>query len=119
MGILGTIILVFIIIHLKDFWAQMHWGDIASNNYDGHTARNLSALVNEWFHVGWYVILYILCMGAVGFHLWHGFSSAFQTLGLNHLKYNNLIAIVGHGFAIIVPALFALIPILMFFDIKF
>ena len=116
MGILGTIILVFIVIHLKDFWWQMHNGELATENYDGHQVRNLAVLVGEWFHKGWYVTLYVLCMGAVAFHLWHGFASAFQTLGLNHLKYNGLIAFVGKVFAILVPALFALIPIVMFFN---
>jgi len=52
----------------------------------------------------------------VGFHLYHGFASAFQTLGLNHLKYNGLIQTVGRAFAIVVPFLFALIPVLMYFN---
>jgi succinate dehydrogenase / fumarate reductase cytochrome b subunit len=53
-------------------------------------------------------------MIGVAFHLWHGFISAFQTLGLNHLKYNGLISFVGKAFSILVPALFALIPIMMY-----
>ena len=64
--------------------------------------------------MGWYVGLYAFCMIGVAFHLWHGFVSAFQTLGLNHLKYNGLISFVGKAFSIIVPALFALIPIMMY-----
>lgn len=114
MGILGTIILVFLVIHLKDFWAQMHYGSVEVLDYEGKQVRNLYALVDEWFHIGWYVGLYAFCMIGVAFHLWHGFVSAFQTLGLNHLKYNGLISFVGKTFSIVVPALFALIPILMF-----
>jgi len=114
MGILGTIILVFIVIHLKDFWAQMHWGGVPVLDYDGKPVRDLYSLVKEWFQVGWYVGLYVFCMFAIAFHLWHGFGSAFQTLGLNHLKYNGLISFVGKAFSIIVPALFALIPIMMY-----
>jgi succinate dehydrogenase / fumarate reductase cytochrome b subunit len=114
MGILGTIILVFLVIHLKDFWGQMHYGGIPVLDYDGKPVRDLYTLVNEWFHVGWYVALYAFCMIGVAFHLWHGFISAFQTLGLNHLKYNGLISFVGKAFSIIVPALFALIPIMMY-----
>jgi succinate dehydrogenase / fumarate reductase cytochrome b subunit len=53
-------------------------------------------------------------MLALAFHLWHGFASAFQTLGLNHVKYNPVIRFVGRTFAIVVPALFALIPVWMF-----
>ena len=114
MGILGTIILVFLVIHLKDFWAQMHYGEMLTKNYDGKEVRDIYTTVNEWFHVSWYVALYTICMAAIAFHLWHGFSSAFQTLGLNHLKYNGLISFVGKAFSILIPALFALIPIWMF-----
>ncbi|MDZ4716277.1 MAG: succinate dehydrogenase cytochrome b subunit [Cytophagales bacterium] len=114
MGILGTIVLVFLVVHLKDFWGQMHYGGIATVDYDGKTVRNIYIVVAEWFSKGWYVGLYVFCMIAVGFHLWHGFISAFQTLGLNHLKYNPVISFVGKAFSVIVPALFALIPIWMF-----
>jgi len=115
MGILGTIILVFIVVHLKDFWAQMHYGGMATVDYDGKIVRDIYSLVAEWFQVGWYVALYVFCMVGVSFHLWHGFISAFQTLGLNHVKYNPVINFVGKAFAIVVPALFAWIPISMFF----
>lgn len=117
MGILGTFILIFIVIHLKDFWAEMHFGGVSTVNYDGHEVRDLASLVNLWFSKAWYVGLYVFCMGALGFHLWHGFASAFQTLGLNHLKYNAVISFVGKTFAVVVPALFAWIPIAMFFDL--
>ncbi|MEZ4971844.1 MAG: succinate dehydrogenase cytochrome b subunit [Cyclobacteriaceae bacterium] len=116
MGILGTIVLVFITIHLKDFWAQMHYGSVPTVNYDGTEVRDLASIVAIWFDKAWYVALYVFCMFAIAFHLWHGFSSAFQTLGLNHVKYNPVINFVGRAFAIIVPALFALIPIMMFLN---
>ena len=118
MGILGTIILVFLVIHLKDFWAQMHYGGIPTVNYDGKEVRDIYTIVAYWFAVEWYVALYVICMIGVAFHLWHGFVSAFQTLGLNHLKYNPAINFVGKTFAVIVPALFALIPVWMFFSEK-
>jgi succinate dehydrogenase / fumarate reductase cytochrome b subunit len=47
-------------------------------------------------------------------HLSHGFASAFQTLGLNHKKYTPIIKKVGLGFSILVPTLFAVIPIVMY-----
>jgi succinate dehydrogenase / fumarate reductase, cytochrome b subunit len=116
MGILGTIILVFLVVHLKDFWGQMHYGEMAKVTYDGEEYRDIYTTVSIWFDKGWYVGLYVFCMFGVGFHLWHGFASAFQTLGLNHLKYNPAINFVGKAFAIIVPALFAWIPISMFLN---
>ena len=115
MGILGTIILIFLVIHMKDFWAQMHWGGIATAQYEGKEVKDLFRIVALAFSQGWYVGLYVICMVALGFHLWHGFTSAFQTLGINHQKYNSIIHFVGKAFAIIVPALFALIPIMMFY----
>ncbi len=114
MGILGTIILVFLVIHLKDFYGQMHYGNMEHVNYDGKEYRDIYTTVAYWFSINWYVALYVFSMIAVGFHLWHGFASSFQTLGLNHAKYNGVIRFVGRAFAIIVPAIFALIPIWMF-----
>ena len=116
MGILGTLILIFLVIHLRTFWYEMHWGGIPTKNYDGSEVKDLYTIVDAAYAQLWYVILYVVSMAVLGFHLWHGFMSSFQTLGLNHSKYNPLIAFVGKAFAIIVPALFALIPIWMFLD---
>ena len=114
MGILGTIVLVFLVVHLKDFWAQMHYGGIPTVNYEGKEVRDIYTIVAYWFDKSWYVALYVFCMIGVAFHLWHGFTSAFQTLGLSHMKYNPIINFVGKTFSIVVPALFALIPIWMY-----
>lgn len=118
MGILGTLVLIFLVVHLKHFYAEMHFGGMNTVDYDGHVVRDIYTVVDIWFAKAWYVGLYVFCLGALGFHLWHGFESAFQTLGLNHLKYNAVISFVGKVFAVIVPALFAWIPIAMYFDIK-
>ncbi len=116
MGILGTFIALFLIIHLRGFWYEMHWGGIATANYDGVDYKNLYAVVDAAYSQWWYVTIYVVSMILLAFHLYHGFGSAFQTLGLNHVKYNPVIKFVGVAFAIIVPALFALIPIVMFLD---
>jgi len=114
MGILGSLIFVFLVIHLKNFWVRMHWGPIDTVPYDGQTVKDLYTIVADAYRDPVYVILYVVSMLIVGFHLWHGFASSFQTLGLNHPKYNPAIRFVGRAFAIIVPALFALIPIWMY-----
>jgi len=116
MGILGTFILLFLVIHLKGFWYEMHWGGISTANYEGKEVKDLYAVVDAAYAQPWYVLVYVISMVILAFHLWHGFASAFQTLGLNHLKYNPVIKTVGRAFAIIVPALFALIPIWMFLN---
>jgi succinate dehydrogenase / fumarate reductase cytochrome b subunit len=115
MGILGTIILVFLVIHMVQFWGQMHFGEMPTKTYGDHEVKDLLTVVGSAFQEWWYVALYCISMVAIAFHLWHGFESAFQTLGLNHMKYNPVISFVGKAFAIVVPAMFAIIPILMFF----
>lgn len=115
MGILGTIILVFLVIHMRQFWGEMHFGSIPMKTYGDQEVKDLYTTCSVAFADPLYVALYVISMVAIAFHLWHGFISAFQTLGLNHIKYNPVINFVGKAFSVIVPALFALIPIWMFF----
>jgi succinate dehydrogenase / fumarate reductase, cytochrome b subunit len=112
MGILGTLILIFLVVHLKGFWYEMHWSKEIQFQSEG--VKDLYAIVDKAYGELWYVALYVFSMAVLAFHLWHGFASAFQTLGLNHLKYNPVIRFVGRTFAIVVPALFALIPVWMY-----
>ncbi|WP_374540570.1 succinate dehydrogenase cytochrome b subunit [Flavobacterium sp.] len=64
-----------------------------------------------------FTIFYILSMGALAFHLWHGFQSTFQTLGVNN-KFTPAIKTIGSVFAVVVPLLFAIIPIYIHFILK-
>ncbi|CAD5249248.1 MULTISPECIES: succinate dehydrogenase cytochrome b subunit [unclassified Imperialibacter] len=114
MGILGTLILVFLVIHLKGFWWEFKNDSIPMITYDGETMPNVFLVVKAAYSNIWYAAVYVVSMFFVGFHLSHGFASAFQTLGLNHVKYTPAIKAIGKGYAIIVPAVFALIPILIY-----
>lgn len=116
MAWLGIIIFIFLVLHMYQFWFQMHWGGLVFVEYDSYDepVKDLYTLVAKSYENGLYVAFYVICMAVVGFHLWHGFWSSFQTLGLNHRKYNGLIKGLGAGYAIIVPFLFALIPIWMY-----
>ena len=116
MGILGTFIFIFLVIHLRSFWYEMHWGGIPTATYAGAEYKNLYAVVDSAYANIWFVVLYVVSMALLAFHLFHGFGSAFQTLGWNHVKYNPIIKVVGVAFAIIVPALFALIPVYMYIN---
>ena len=116
MGILGTFIFIFLVIHLRSFWYEMHWGGIPTRNYDGTDYKDLYTVVDTAYTSLWFVVLYVVSMALLAFHLFHGFGSAFQTLGLNHVKYNPAIRFAGVAFAIVVPALFALIPLYMYFN---
>ncbi|GGF30324.1 succinate dehydrogenase cytochrome b subunit [Echinicola rosea] len=116
MGILGTIILIFIVVHLQNFWAQMHWGGIPTVTYESGEFKDLYAVVYGAFANIGLVALYVVAMAFLAFHLNHGFASAFQTLGLNHKKYTPAIKFIGTAFSIIVPALFASMPIYIYFS---
>lgn len=114
MGILGTIILLFLVVHLKGFWFESKFGNLPEATYDGQTVGDLYTVVSTAYSQWWYAGFYIVCMGFLAFHLYHGFQSAFQTLGLNNKKYTPAIKAVGVAYAIVIPALFALIPFWMF-----
>ena len=62
------------------------------------------------------VIFYVISMIVLGYHLWHGFASAFQSLGLNHPLYMPIIKKIGMAFSIVVPFLFAIIPIIIYMN---
>ncbi len=65
-----------------------------------------------------FTLLYVVSMIVLSFHLLHGFSSAFQSLGMNHPKYTPAIKTIGKGFAIVIPLLFAIIPVFIHFFLK-
>ena len=113
---LGIIIFVFIVIHMYQFWFQMHWGELRMVSVPGvdHQVKDLYSLVALSYTNLGFVVFYVISMFVVGYHLWHGFWSSFQTLGLNHKKYTPLIKTIGALYAVVVPALFALIPIYMY-----
>lgn len=116
MGILGTILLVFIITHMMNFWYEMHWGEIgvdANGNKDLHTI--VIAFFKDASMGLLFTLAYVLSMLAVAFHLSHGFQSAFQSLGLRHEKYTPIIQKIGFAFALLVPLAFAAIPLYIHF----
>lgn len=114
MMLLGILITLFLLIHLKGFWYEMHWGSIGYMDHNGEQVKDLYAVVAQAYSNIVWVIVYVAFMAVVGFHLWHGFASIFQTLGLNHSKYNSLIRFVGRTFAVVVPIGFAIIPVVMY-----
>lgn len=169
MAVLGTVILVFIVTHMVNFWAKMHFDknmplqtitisaqgqsqefylttdggylpkmqvdnkmivikdrtdfyDAAANVKIKEGYKDLYKITVAFFKDAKYglifTLLYVLSMVVLSFHLLHGFSSAFQSLGLNHSKYNPGIKAFGKGFAIVVPLLFAIIPLYIHFFLK-
>ncbi|MDX1903655.1 MAG: succinate dehydrogenase cytochrome b subunit [Thermonemataceae bacterium] len=114
MMLLGTIVLIFLVVHLQGFWAKSKFGMLAETSIDGKSVHNLYEATQIAFAELWIVALYVLSMAGLAFHLFHGFQSIFQTLGLNHKKYRALVHHLGVAFAAFVPTAYAAIPVLMY-----
>jgi succinate dehydrogenase / fumarate reductase, cytochrome b subunit len=153
MGLLGTIVLVFLTTHMANFWYAYKFGNVPWMEYriDPKTGsvlsvtpvgesdevnepfeylatdangnevqvavmKNLYAVVDEAFDQSWLVALYLIGMIALAYHLVHGFQSAFQTMGWRHNTYTPLVKGIGIWiFGIIIPLLFATMPVYFFF----
>lgn len=109
----AVIILVFLVIHLFDFYfkAKFGHGHVAEITYNDKIYHDLGTMVVEKFQILWVDIFYIACFLFLGFHLLHGFGSAFQTLGLNHKVYTPVIKSLGYLYTFIVVAGFIVIPL--------
>ena len=179
MAVLGTVILIFIVTHMVNFWAKMHFdknmplaskeisnmgvtqkmaiGILGSPNpmfpltpegtIDPMTLKqyrlvqkDLTTITDEKGEVIFVgmkdlhkitvaffkdaktglmaTLLYVAAMLVLAFHLLHGFQSAFQSLGATSRKFTPAIKFFGTAFAIVVPALFAAIPVYIHFFLK-
>ncbi|GAB3709414.1 succinate dehydrogenase cytochrome b subunit [Flavobacterium koreense] len=178
MAILGTLILVFIVTHMVNFWAKMHFDkdmplqtitveamgqkqDLYLTTNEGYLPvqqvaksldeatksgaqtyienrtefyntqakvkvgegyKDLHKITVAFFKDAKYgliaTILYVIAMAVLAFHLLHGFQSAFQSLGLNNPNWTPKIKFFGTAFAIVVPLLFAIIPVYIHFFLK-
>jgi succinate dehydrogenase / fumarate reductase, cytochrome b subunit len=100
----GATILTFLILHWFNFYF-IKLGLVAGNPEDFYS------LAHNLFKIPAYDFIYLACFTLLGFHLFHAFYSAFQTLGLNHRLWTPVVKIVALVYAIIIPAGFAFISI--------
>jgi succinate dehydrogenase / fumarate reductase, cytochrome b subunit len=121
MGLLGTLILLFLIVHISNFWIHSRvTQDLPEKEYIPGGARvgDLFSLMVNVFHENswslWMVILYVAACISLAWHLVHGFQASFRSLGLYNTKYIGLINAFGIAFSIIVPLIFALMPVSMY-----
>lgn len=117
MGILGTVLFIFLVTHLQNFWYEYKFGNPPFIVYGNVEVRDMYIIVTNAYSNFLYVIFYVISMLFLSLHLWHGFKSFFQTLGLNHSKYTPLIEKLGMVFSITIPSLFAIIPICIYFKV--
>jgi len=118
MFILGGLILVFLVIHLINFYWKVRFGEIGTTTVDGVEMENVYGLVSSLFiKWWWYDLIYVLGAVFLGLHLSHGFWSAFQTLGWENETWIIRLKWIGYVFSVIIAAGFASIP--LYFLINF
>jgi succinate dehydrogenase / fumarate reductase, cytochrome b subunit len=111
MGLLGTLLLFFLIMHLSHFWVPSRFTDLPTTDINGKEVVDQYAEIIRVFQSPGVDILYVLGCLSLMYHLLHGFQSAFRTLGVPTGKYISLIKGIGFGFSVIVSLAFAMMPI--------
>jgi succinate dehydrogenase / fumarate reductase cytochrome b subunit len=106
MTLLGTLILLFLVIHTRNFWIpnrihQFQYGE----------ELPLYEMIIEKFQSPIEVAIYLFGCFSLGWHLLHGFESACRSLGINHKRYNPMILKLSYGFAIIISSTLAMMPV--------
>jgi len=115
MIITGVMILLFLGLHLWDFWVgEMNYKYIQFNEPD--PTRYYHELI-EKFHDPLRVGMYVLCFVFLCLHLLHGFQSAFQSMGWKDDARKKLISQVGNWYSYIICGGFIFIA--LFHYIKF
>lgn len=107
MGLLGTLILLFLILHLYHFWLPNR----ANQGFLLGEEINLFEKMRLEFSELWVVIVYVLGCISLGYHLAHGFQSAFRTIGVHNKRYNTMLVSLGYAFSIIIALIFAMMPV--------
>lgn len=110
MAIQGSLILVFVILHLITF----KYGQYYETNVNGTPMRDLAKLMEEVFQQPGYVVWYVVALILLGFHLKHGVGSTFQSLGLMEGTYRNVWTKLSIGYGIIVALGFISQPLYLF-----
>lgn len=120
MGLLGTLLLLFLVMHISHFWVHSRLGNVAGIrpleeiNYDptlGARYHNLFKEMVDVFQSPLNVGLYVLGCLSLAYHLMHGFESAFRTIGVHNNRYLKALRYTGRTFAIVVSLAFAMMPV--------
>ncbi len=159
MGLTGSIILLFLIVHVAGFWGRFHFAGgeaislktayvegwkvtevqavkdqfgqlvqepdsyltlesytaLANAGVDEVQGMSMYRMVESAFQQWYIVLLYVVAVALLALHLSHGFQSAFRTVGLIHKKYTPLVKGAGLFIAVVIPVIFALMPVYFFF----
>ncbi len=111
----GIVIMIFLVLHLLDFYFKLKFGDIPNVVINGHDYPDMGLVVFEKFSNTSFMIIYVVALIILGFHLHHAFQSVFQSLGLNHTTYTPVIKVIGTIYSIVVAVGFIIIPLYIYF----
>ena len=114
MGLIGTMILLFIVVHLANFWARIKLGLGESPGFDSSGNVDVYEVTYSLFQNIYYVTFYTLLMIPLGLHLHHGLKSGFKTLGFHHKKGLRVLAKISLIYAIIMAVGFGIIPFVVY-----
>ena len=120
MLVLGLIVIVGLGLHLFNFWAKMQLPELMHNMGMQTDAATLAYAANGVHHIEntfgnpVYVVLYLIWLGALWFHLTHGFWSSMQSLGWNNKVWINRWKCISNIYSTIVVVCFALVVVVFF-----
>ena len=100
----GAVVFIFLVLHFFNFYF-IKIGLVPGNPDDFYS------VAHTLFKIPAYNYIYLVCFALLGFHLYHAFFSAFQTLGMNHRIWTPVVKVVAVIYAIIIPAGFAYISV--------
>ncbi len=115
MGWIGVLILIFIVIHLANFWARIKLGIGAEVGVDSYGNKDIYEVTKSLFQNIYYVIFYTVLMVPLGLHLHHGLKSGFKTLGFYHTKGLKTLATISLIYAAVISIGFGIIPFIVYF----
>ena len=102
----GALILTFLVLHFFNFYF-IRLGLVKGNPDDFYS------VAHSLFRIPAYDYIYLTCFALLGLHLYHAFSSAFQTLGLNHRIWTPVIKVFSLIYSVLIPAGFATILLII------
>lgn len=111
----ALITLVFLVIHMMDFYIKAKFGHASEVIVDGVAYHDFATEIIDKFKMLPFVIFYIAAFVFLGFHLVHGFQSAFKTLGMDHKKYTPVVQFLAIIYSTIVVGGYSFIPVYIYF----
>jgi len=112
----AVIILVFLVIHMVDFYIKAKFGHGETLMVDGKVYHDFASEIENKFRMLPFVVFYISAFVFLGFHLVHGFQSAFKTLGFENQRYTPIIQALAITYSVVIVGGYSMIPLMIYFS---